>query len=178
MNYRNSTTNIVISGLLLAIGVIVPSIFHFSGIPGTIFLPMHLPVLIGGFLLPPGYAILLGMLTPILNNLLTGMPPLFPIMIIMIFELGAYGFITSILNRKFKLNILISLIISMTFGRVVAGGVVYALVVLFSQKMNPILFIKTAVLTGFPGIVIQIILIPVLIHAINKYTTLNLDWYT
>ena len=175
MNYRTKTKNLVMAGLLLAMGVILPSIFHFTGIDGRIFLPMHIPVLLGGFLLPPIYAFLLGILTPILNNLLTGMPPLFPMMVIMVFELAMYGFITSFLYRRLRTPMLISLILSMIIGRIVAGGVVYLLVVLFSQKMDPQLFIKGGVITGLPGIAIQIILVPLLIGAINKYTTINLD---
>lgn len=175
MNYRTKTTNLVMAGLLLAIGVIVPSIFHTTGIDGRIFLPMHIAVLLGGLLLPPIYAFLLGMLTPILNSLLTGMPVLFPNALIMTFELAAYAFIVSYLYRKFKIPLLISLIISMIVGRIVAGGVVYILATFFSQKMDPILFVEGAIITGVPGIAIQIVLIPILMHAINKYTTINLD---
>lgn len=175
MNYRTKTTNVVMGGLLLAIGVIIPSIFHTTGIDGRIFLPMHIPVLLGGFLLPPMYAILLGLLTPILNNLLTGMPVLFPMVVIMIFELGVYGLVASVLYRKLRIHILVSLIISMIFGRIAAGGIVYILVVFFGQKMDPLLFVQGAIVTGLPGIIIQIILIPILMHAINRYTTINLD---
>lgn len=175
MNYRTNTTNIVISGLLLAIGVIIPTIFHLTGIPGNVFLPMHIPVLLGGFLLPPAYAFFIGLLTPILNSVLTGMPVLFPIAIIMMFELSMYGLVASYFYRKLKVSLFISLIFSMIVGRMIAGGVVYGLVVFFSQKMNPIVFVQGAVIAGLPGIGIQIILIPVLMHAINRYTTINLD---
>lgn len=175
MNYRTRTTNLVIAGLLLALGIIIPSIFHTTGISGQVFLPMHIPVLLGAFLLPPTYALLLGLLTPLLNSLLTGMPVLFPMAIIMTFELAAYAFVASYFYRKFRVPLLISLIISMIAGRIVAGGVVYLMVLLFAQEMDPILFVQGAILTGLPGIGIQIILIPVLLHAINKYTTINLD---
>lgn len=175
MNYRTRTTNLVIAGLLLALGIIIPSIFHATGISGQVFLPMHIPVLLGAFLLPPTYALLLGLLTPLLNSLLTGMPVLFPMAIIMTFELAAYAFVASYFYRKFRVPLLISLIISMIAGRIVAGGLVYLMVLLFAQKMDPILFVQGAILTGLPGIIIQIILIPVLIHAVNKYTTINLD---
>lgn len=172
---RSKTMNLVISGLLLAIGILIPSIFHGAGISGRIFLPMHIPVLLGGFLLPPMYAILLGILTPILNNLVTGMPPVFPMMVIMIFELAAYGLVASLTYRKFKLPMLVSLIISMLVGRLVVGGVVYGLVVLFAQKMDPIVFVQGGIVTGLPGIIIQIVLIPLLMLSINKYTTINWD---
>lgn len=175
MNSRIKTKRLVTAGLLLALGVVIPSIFHTTGIPGTIFLPMHIPVLIGGFLLPPSLALLLGALTPLLNSLITTMPPLFPMAIIMVFELAVYGFITSILSRKLKLPSVISLIFAMIGGRIVAGFVVFMLVSLFTVQMDPIMFVKTGIITGLPGIGIQIVLIPILVYAINKYTTINID---
>lgn len=175
MSSRISTKKVVTAGLLLAIGIVIPSIFHITGIPGTVFLPMHIGVLLGGFLLPPSLAFLLGALTPILNNLVTGMPPLFPMVLIMTFELGVYGLIASIMYRKLKASIPISLLVSMIIGRLVAGVIVFFLVILFTVQMDPIIFVKAAVITGLPGIVIQIVLIPTLVYAINKYTTINLD---
>ncbi|WP_313756097.1 ECF transporter S component [Tissierella sp.] len=175
MYEKNNTRKLVIAGVLLAIGIIVPTIFHTTGIPGNVFLPMHIPVLIGGFLLPPYLALLLGMLTPILNSLITGMPPLFPMAVIMIFELGIYGLVASILYRKLKMPSVISLIISMISGRIMAGFVVFILAAFFEVKMDPMTFIIGGVITAIPGIIIQLILVPSLIYSIVKYTTIDLD---
>ncbi len=175
MNERNNTKRLVIAGLLLAIGIIVPTIFHTTGLPGTTFLPMHIPVLIGGFLLPPHLAALLGMLTPVLNFLITGMPVLFPMVVIMIFELGTYGFVASILYRKLKIPSIISLIFSMIVGRIMVGVVVFILAAFFSIQLDPMTFIIGGVTTGLPGVIIQLVLIPTLIYSIVKYTTIDLD---
>lgn len=175
MNERNNTKRLVIAGLLLAIGIIVPTIFHTTGLPGTTFLPMHIPVLIGGFLLPPHLAALLGMLTPVLNFLITGMPVLFSMVVIMIFELGTYGFVASILYRKLKIPSIISLIFSMIVGRIMVGVVVFILAAFFSIQLDPMTFIIGGVTTGLPGVIIQLVLIPTLIYSIVKYTTIDLD---
>ncbi len=176
MKRRKITTKkLVTASMLLAIGVIIPSIFHLTGLPGQMLLPMHIPVLIGGFLLSPSLAMLLGMLTPLLNSFVTGMPELFPIAIILVFELGAYGLITSLFYRVLKVPSLLSLIIAMIIGRLVAGLTIFVLSAFFTLPLDPILFVKGAVLTGIPGIIIQIILIPSLIYAVMKYTTINLD---
>lgn len=175
MNERNNTKRLVIAGLLLAIGIIVPTIFHTTGLPGTTFLPMHIPVLIGGFLLPPHLAALLGMLTPVLNFLITGMPVQFPMVVIMIFELGTYGFVASILYRKLKIPSIISLIFSMIVGRIMVGVVVFILAAFFSIQLDPMTFIIGGVTTGLPGVIIQLVLIPTLIYSIVKYTTIDLD---
>ena len=175
MYERSNTKRLIIAGLLLALGVVIPMIFHTTGIAGPVFLPMHIPVLIGGFLLPPYLALFLGMLTPLINSLVTGMPPMFPMAIIMVFELGIYGLIASLLYRKMEMPLIISLILSMIAGRVMAGLVVFILATFFSAQMEPIGFIMGGVATSIPGIIIQIILIPSLIHSIVRYTTINLD---
>lgn len=175
MYQRDTSKRLVIAGLLLAIGIILPMIFHATGIEGTIFLPMHIPVLIGGFLLPPYLALLLGMLTPLLNSLIGGMSPLFPMAVIMILELGIYGLIASTMYRRLELPSIISLIISMIAGRVMAGLVVFILAAFFGIQMDPMVFIIDGVTVGLPGIIIQLILIPSIIQGIVKYTTINLD---
>lgn len=175
MYERNYVKRLVIAGLLLAIGIIIPYIFHASGIPETVFSPMHISVLLGGFLLPAHLAISLGLLTPLLNSLITGMPELFPIGIIMIFELGFYGLIASLLYRKVRLPSVLALILSMIGGRIIAGITVFVLVGLFAVKLDPIAFIVAGVTIGLPGIIMQLILIPVLIHSITRYTTIDLD---
>lgn len=166
---NNKTRELVIGGLLLATGILLPMVFHMFGMTGPIVLPMHIPVLIGGFLLSPILALFLGIITPIISGLLTGMPVMFPMSIIMACELGIYGLVASLATRKLKLSPLIALIISMIFGRIAAALAVTVLVQLFGIKMNPIVYIKGAIITGIPGILIQIVIIPSLIYAINAY---------
>lgn len=165
----NKTKELVLSGLLLASGIILPMIFHMFSLTGPIALPMHIPVLIGGFLLSPKLALALGIMTPVLSGLLTGMPVMFPMSIIMAVELGIYGLTASLATRKFNLSTVPSLIVSMITGRIGAGLTVAVLVEMFGVKMNPIMFVKGAVTTGLPGIIIQLIFIPSLIYAINAY---------
>lgn len=172
---RITTKKLVTASMLLAIGVIIPSIFHLTGLPGQMLLPMHIPVLIGGFLLPPSLAMLLGMLTPLLNSFITGMPVLFPIAIILVFELATYSLITSLFYRILKVPSLLALTVSMILGRVMAGITIFVLSAFFTIPLEPVAFVKGAVITGVPGIIIQIILIPSLVYAIVKYTTINLD---
>lgn len=168
MKRRFSTKDLVLTGVLLALGLVTPMAFHLFGGTGPVFLPMHIPVLIGGFVLPPFLALLLGMVTPLVSSVLTGMPVIFPMGVIMVFELGIYGFVASLINRKLRLSSIPSLIIAMIAGRVAAGIVVFMLSSGFGVQMNAITFVKGAVVTGLPGIIIQIIFIPSLVYAINK----------
>lgn len=163
MNKKFAVKDLIVASFLLAFGVILPMIFHAFGMMGNIFLPMHIPVLIGGFLLPPSLALVLGVLTPLISSVTTGMPVLFPMAVIMMFELATYGFVTALIVSKTKISNIITLIISMISGRIVAGFVVFVLAAFFNVKMSPIMFIKGAIITGLPGIIIQLIIIPSII---------------
>lgn len=169
MNKKITTMEIVLGGMLLASGLLLPMVFHLFGLTGQVALPMHIPVLIGGFFLSPPLALFLGIITPLVSSVLTGMPVLFPMAVIMMFELGTYAFSASLFARKMKLPAVTSLILAMIAGRIAAGVTVAMLVQLFGVKMNPVLYIKGAVITGIPGIIIQLIFIPSLIIAIKTY---------
>ncbi len=166
MNQQNR--HFIIAGVLIAIGIVLPIGFHTIGMGGPMFLPMHIPVLIGGAILSPVYALLVGLVTPILSCLLTGMPVAYPILPVMAIELAMYGLCTSVLIRQFKANIWLTLILGMILGRIGAGLTVCILTLTMGLKMNPILYVKGAVITGLPGIVIQLVLIPALIRTLNK----------
>ena len=169
MNNKKFTRELVLSGMLLASGILLPMAFHVFGMTGPIFLPMHIPVLIGGILLTPNLALILGILTPIISGMLTGMPVMFPMAIIMAIELGVYGLTASLASRKLKLSAIPALILSMIAGRIAAGLTVAALIQLFGIKMNAVSYVKGAIVTGIPGIIIQIIIIPAIIFAVKTY---------
>lgn len=163
------TKNLVTAGLLLALGIILPTIVHMSGINGAMFLPMHIPVLIAGLTLGSTYGLIVGVLLPIINHLLTGMPPI-PNYWIMIVELALYGLVSGFLYNKTKKNLWLSLIISMIVGRI--GGALMVLILGrgFGIKAIPPLggYLKVITLTALPGIIIQLILIPMIVKAYEK----------
>lgn len=163
------TKSLVYSALFIALGLVIPMIFHQFSMGGKVFLPMHLPVLIGGMILGPRYGLFIGFLVPILSSVMTGMPPAYPMLPIMFFELGIYGFVSGLLYRYLHMNIFIALILSMIAGRVAAGIVVFLLSQFFSfQSPGFFLYIKGAIVTGFPGIVIQIIFVPLVVKLLEK----------
>jgi len=160
--------NLVIGGVLIAIGILLPIMFHFYKIGGQIFLPMHLPVLIGGFLLPWELACIIGVATPLLSFLFTSMPPI-PTVFTMMVELFVYGLTVSILYRKFKLGIYKSLIFSMLAGR--AASILSTWLIIGTLLNQPFGFQKVLYglfVTGLPGIIIQLILIPILVKFLLK----------
>ncbi|WBW96808.1 ECF transporter S component [Oceanirhabdus sp. W0125-5] len=167
MNLR--TSNLVKASLFLALGLILPFIFHSTGVPGQVFLPMHIPVLLCGFILGPQYGVMVGIVTPLLSSLLTGMPPLFPIGVSMIFELATYGLVGGYLYRNRKINLYISLIISMISGRLISGIMKYILMVGTGKAFVLKGFLIASFVTCIWGIVIQFILIPLILSLYNNH---------
>ena len=149
------------SALLIALGIILPYITHITGIGGRILLPMHLPPLMAGFIVGPWYALIIGALLPPLNFAVTGMPPM-PTMMFMVVELAVFGLITGIMYRKF--NVFLSLITAMLVGRIVYA-LSFALIIEFE---NPLIIIGSGIATGLPGIISQLLLIPILVKLMEK----------
>lgn len=157
------------AGLFLALGLIIPYIFHMlGGMAGQIFLPMHLPVILCGFLLGGRYGLIVGIITPLLNSLLTGMPPIYPTGVAMAFELGTYGLISGYLYKRKRINMFISLISAMLLGRLVSGAVNYILLSMMGKKYMLEVFLASSFITPIWGILIQLILIPFLVKLVNS----------
>ena len=172
------TQKIVYSAVFIAIGIILP--FFTGQIPsvGSKLLPMHIPILLCGFTLGAPYGILVGFITPLLRSLLFTMPPMYPTAIAMAFELATYGCIAGLMFKalpKKEIFIYIDLIIAMIIGRLVWG---LAMLVLLSIKDNMLtwtIFINGAVINALPVIIVQLVLIPILIIALNKAGLIKID---
>lgn len=164
---KENSKKTVFAALMLALGIILPFFTsHAFGIQGTVFLPMHIPVLLTGFLCGAGYGTLCGLILPLLNSFLTGMPVLFPMAVLMTFELATYGFLTGYLFGNKITNIYPVLLISMISGRIVSGLVFYIL--LFSNLKVGKYSVLTSLITGIPGIILQLVIIPPVIIALSK----------
>ncbi len=96
-----------------------------------------------------------------------GMPVMLPNAICMAFELATYGLVSGILSGKMKKDmrsLYISLIISMLAGRLVWGLVSAIVYALMGSGFTWKLFFMGGFVNAIPGIVIQLILIPVLVN--------------
>lgn len=163
--------DLVLAGLLIALGLLLP--FLTGQIPslGNALLPMHIPVLIAGFVLGGPLAMVVGLITPLLRSFLLGAPPMFPAAVTMGFELAAYGLFTGLfyqILRKKTWAIYASLILSMILGRVVWGLVRWILVGLAQIPLTWHIFVTEAFVRAVPGIILQIVLIPVLVLALRR----------
>lgn len=172
VKYQNS--KLVISSLMLALCYILPI---FTGnIPtiGSMLLPMHLPVLLCGFLCGPNWAAAVGFIAPVSRSILMTMPPM-SVAIPMGFEMAVYGYASGFLflflvkkGIPFIPRIYVSLISAMVLGRVVYGAIKAVLTLGTAEPYSLSAFIAGTVTSGIPGIIIQLIVVPVVVVAVEK----------
>lgn len=154
------------TALCVAMGLLLPQLFHAIG-AGAVFLPMHIPVLLCGFICGAPFGALCGLVTPLLSSLITGMPPMFPTCAAMMLELAAYGALTGLLYGK-KLNVYLSLVGAMLGGRVVSGIANALFMGMAGRAYGFQAFLAASFVTALPGILLQLILVPVLVLALSK----------
>ena len=168
---RNPVRDLVSAAMCLALCMVLP--FLTGQIPeiGGMLCPMHIPVLLAGFICGPWYALAVGFLAPPLRFVMFGMPPLMPTGLAMAFELATYGLIVGILYRKLAKNVIntyVSMIAAMLVGRVVWGIVTMILMGVTGGSFGWTAFITGAVLNAIPGIIVQLVLIPLLVYALRR----------
>lgn len=158
-----TTKKLVYTAVFLALGILFPMLFHLLGLPGQVLLPMHVPIFLGALTLGPISGFIVGILTPILSSLLTGMPPMIPMVPIMVFELAAYGFFAGFLYEKYPKNVFIPLITAMIIGRIVAGITAWSVFNIFNMdEINILTYISSSFVKGLPGIIMSLVLVPLL----------------
>jgi len=160
---------VVFTAVCIALCVVLPMAFHTIQNAGTIFLPMHIPVLLCGLMCGWPFGFICGLLGPILSSLLTGMPPaaMLPSMMV---ECAAYGCVTGLMMKfvhtgKAIPDLYIGMVVAMVVGRVLAG---LAKSLIFSPGTAPFAWVTTSLVAGIPGIVIQLILIPLVVVALTR----------
>ncbi len=172
----NSTQKLTFTALFIALGLLLPMAFHMVGgsMTGKLFLPMHIPVLLAGFLVGPAAGAVVGLITPGLSSVLTGMPPMVPMVPLMTVELFIYGLLAGLTYRFFEQSLLPSLLISMAGGRVVYGILGAFVLPLFGLQKVPLWAPITAgVLSSWPGIAVQLVVIPLIVSAAESLAVFN-----
>lgn len=171
MKSKQKILKLVLSGLFLALAYILPFLTGQIREIGNMLCPMHIPVLICGFVCGPVWGLVVGFTAPLLRSLTLGMPTLFPNAVCMAFELASYGCIAGIMHRilpKKRLYIYVSLITSMLIGRGVWGISMLALLKISGGKFTYAAFFAGAFTKAIPGIILQIILIPIIVMILDK----------
>ena len=178
MNRTKTATllrHLVYAAVCLALCMLLP--FLTGQIPqiGSALSPMHIPVLLAGFLCGPWWAMAVGFVAPMLRHVWLGMPPLISA-IAMSFELAAYGLFSGLLYRllpKKTVNIYVSLIGAMILGRIVWGITMVVISGVSGSAFTWSAFIAGALLNAVPGIILHIVLIPILVMALKRAKVLD-----
>ncbi|MFC1558274.1 ECF transporter S component [candidate division KSB1 bacterium] len=156
----------VTAAIFGALGVIFPVLFHLIGL-GSVFLPMYLPIATMGFLVSFPIAVSTGIITPLFSAVVTGMPPFFPpVALVMCIELSVLAGSISLFYRRFKWNIWISLI-----GAIILSRTIYILILLLViplLMLPPEILTIAAVISSIPGIILMAAIVPFAVKTIEN----------
>lgn len=163
---------LTLSGMFLALGLVLP--FLTGQIPqfGSMLCPMHIPVLLCGFICGSSYGAVIGFIMPLLRSVMFGMPPMFPTAAAMAVELMTYGFLAGFLYEHSRWQCVKALyrclILAMIGGRIAWGISMILLLGLNGGAFTFEAFLSGALLNAVPGIILQLALIPGIMVALNK----------
>lgn len=168
---NNSIIKMIYAAMFLALSYVAP--FLTGQIPeiGSMLCPMHIPVLLCGFICGWTWGFCVGFAAPLLRSFTLGMPPLFPTALCMAFELAAYGAVSGLMHKILphkKISIYGSLFISMLAGRILWGCAMLLCLGVKGDTFTFATFLSGAFTTAIPGIISQIILVPVAVMALEK----------
>ncbi len=171
MKTRKRLVKLAFAGVFLALTYVMP--FLTGQIPeiGSMLCPMHIPVLLCGFVCGAPYGLIVGLVAPLLRSATLGMPPLFPTATAMAFELAIYGLMAGLLYKhlpKKKSFIYVSLLGAMITGRIIWGAVMFCIMGFSTVNFGFVAFWTSAVVNAIPGIITQIILVPALVMILEK----------
>lgn len=159
--------------LAIAGGVCLPQIFHALGVitglgasVGQTLLPMHIPVFFAGMLMGKREGAVVGLVSPVVSFLLSGMPTAY-MLPFMVIELAAYGWFSGFFAEK-KMGDIANLVLAMLIGRALRMAVMASAVALFSFGGFKPSFVLTGVTVGWPGIILQLLLIPTVMAVVRS----------
>ncbi len=176
MKKQRNLVKLAFAAMFLALAIVLPFLTGQIQQIGNMLCPMHIPVILCGFVCGGPWGLAVGIIAPLLRSLTLGMPPLYPGAFAMAFELAAYGLLSGVLYRAFpkkKGYIYCSLIVSMIIGRLVWGAVQFVCMGLDASEFGFAAFWAAAVTNAIPGIILQIVFIPVAVILLEKTKIIN-----
>ena len=177
MKEYTKTKKLVLAALFLALAYTLPFITGQIREIGAMLCPMHLPVLLCGFICGWQWGLAVGFTAPLFRSLTLGMPRLFPSAVCMAFELAVYGAVAGLMHKllpRKKPYIYISLLSAMLLGRLVWGAAMFVCMGLSGGAFTLAAFLAGAITNAIPGIIAQIILVPILVMVLDDSKILKL----
>ena len=150
----------------VALDVAIPWLcHHIHPLAGPTFLPMFFFTLLAGLLFGWRVGLLVGFLTPLVSYGVSGMPFLWRLPQIVI-ENSIFGLSVGLLQEKFRPNVIWSLLGAMVIGRL---ALMLAVLVIHWGEVNPLIWVWQTIQQGWPGIVIQLVSLPLIIKGLNNW---------
>ena len=164
-------SRLTFAAVFLAVALVLP--FITGQIPeiGNLLCPMHLPVLLCGFICGWPWGLAVGFIAPLLRSVTFGMPPMYPTAVAMAFELATYGSIAGLMHMLLPAKPLytyVSLLVAMCVGRLVWAAAMVVITGLAGSVFTWAAFVTQAITKAIPGIILQIVLIPILVIALER----------
>ena len=168
MKHQNqSLRNLLLAAMFLAIGLVLPFFTGQIKEIGNMLLPMHLPVFLCALICGWQY----GFIMPLLRFALFSMPRM-PTALAMAFEMATYAFVAGFLYSRARWQctrmLYRCLIVAMIAGRVVWAAAMIVLLGLSGGVFTWQMFISGAFLNAIPGIILQLVLIPAIMVALDR----------
>ena len=164
-----SVKKLTLASVCIALCVVLPIAFHSIPDGGSIFLPMHIPVLICGMLCGWPYGLVCGLMGPLLSSAITSMPPaaMLPAMMV---ECGTYGMVSGLMLKVVRTgktygDLYIALVTAMVAGRVLSG---IAKALIFMPGISMTAWVTASFVTALPGIAIQLVFLPGVVCTLMK----------
>lgn len=164
---------LVYSSMFLALGILLPFLTAQIKPFGVALSPMHIPVILCGFVCGPTWGMVVGAATPLLRSFMFPAPAPVPDAIVMAFELATYAFIAGMLYKKFPRKIgyaYVSLLTAMVCGRLVWGLARFTFIFMgkaVGEIGFQLIWTETVIKT-LPGIVVQLLLIPPIVTVLKQ----------
>lgn len=169
---NKSTRKLTTTALFLALGMVLPLLIGQIQMIGNMLLPMHIPVFLCALICGWQYGVPMAFVLPILRSFTFGMPPIYPTAISMAFELATYALVVGVLYEKSRWQctraLYRCLLIAMVAGRLVWGVVQMILLGVTGNAFTMKAFLAGALLNAVPGIILQLILIPAVMVALDR----------
>ena len=170
MNKMSVLKRALICAVCIALCTVLPMAFHAVENAGSIFLPMHIPVLLCGLVCGWPFGLLCGLVGPLFSSLITMMPPMAYLPSMMI-ELAVYGLVSGLLmqlvrTRRIYADLYISLVGALLAGRIVAG--LCRALIFAAGQYSMAAWVSSYFVTCLPGLAIQIILLPSIVFALER----------
>ena len=172
-------TNIRTYGIIAAftvLSVLTPWVFHQFHLAGATYLPMHFFIFAAALTCGWQAGAIVGLLTPFASYFVSGMPAM-TVLPQVALEVTVYGLIAGLLRQKFNLRVGWSLL-----GAMVGGRIALPLAVVIVQAISghvysplgpaatPFTAVWNTVTQAWPGMLIQLALIPLAFWLVERYT--------